>query len=154
MNMTAGEYPEGIDCVWLAADRKGHLGAFVTGGAGPIPKSVLSDSSAPIEDIEGVLCNMPQVSEVRLLVKMKRPDDFVEMAQRGFFVYDWRDVHRTMHESTQAYELIAMPTNPITRSFLPEPLKRVVANTTLPDLEFIEELVLDVTTKLECHNAG
>lgn len=35
------KYPDGIDCVWIATDRAGHLAAFATGGAGPIPQAVL-----------------------------------------------------------------------------------------------------------------
>lgn len=151
--MAIREYPDGLDCVWLASDRNGNLGAFVTGGVGPIPISALSNSSFPIEDVEAVLCELPQVSEVQLIVPMKRPDDFIGMARCGFFVYDWRDVHRTAHESTHTYELVAAPLNPITTTMLPEHLKRIIMNTRLPNFAFIEERVLDIAAVLECRSA-
>jgi hypothetical protein len=104
-------YPDGLDCVWLASDRNGQLGAFVTAAVGPIPISALSGTSLPFGDVEEAICELPPVSDVRLLVQMKRSDDFIAMAQGGVFVYDWSDVHRTMRESIHAYELIAMPLN-------------------------------------------
>lgn len=151
--MTTREYPDGLDCVWLAADKNGHLGVFVTGGVGPIPMSALTTSSFPIEDVEAAVCELPQVSEARLLVQMKRPDDFIEMAQRGFFVYDWRDVHRTAHEATHAYESIAVPLSPIAIDALPDPLKRLVMDAILSDSAFVEEQTLNVTAALECRSA-
>ncbi|RTL43030.1 MAG: hypothetical protein EKK49_00540 [Rhodocyclaceae bacterium] len=147
------EYPDGLDCVWLATDRNGHLGAFVTGGSGPIPVSATSDSSFPIEDIEAAVCELPQISETRLLVQMKRPDDFIDIAQRGFFVYDWRDVHRTTHDSTHVYEPVAVPLNPITLDALPESIRRLAVDATLRDSAFVEEQALDVMAMLECLSA-
>ncbi|WP_137940450.1 hypothetical protein [Chitinivorax sp. B] len=147
-------YPNGLDCVWLATDRNGHLGAFVTGGIGPIPKSVLSSASVSIENIEEMVCALPQVSDVRLLVKMKRPDDFVEMAQRGLFVYDWCDVHRTASEFTHAYEPIAVPLNPISANLLPEVLMKVALATKLINVAFVEMQVLNIAAVLECCDAN
>ncbi|MBS0372852.1 MAG: hypothetical protein JSS57_27060 [Proteobacteria bacterium] len=141
--MTMREYPDGLDCVWLATDRNGHLGAFVTGGSGPIPVSATSDSSFPIEDIEAAVCELPQISETRLLVQMRRPDYFIDIAQRGFFVYDWRDV----------YEPVAVPLNPITLDALPESIRRLAVDATLRDSAFVEEQALDVMAMLECLSA-
>jgi hypothetical protein len=33
-------YPDGWDVTWLAADVEGRVGAFVTGGEGPIPAAL------------------------------------------------------------------------------------------------------------------
>ncbi|MGB4066209.1 MAG: hypothetical protein WBK19_20470 [Azonexus sp.] len=151
--MATREYPDGLDCLWLAADRNGHLGAFVTGGAGPIPTSALSDSSFPIEDVEAAVCELPKISEARLLVPMKRPDDFIEMARRGFFVYDWRDVHRTLRESKHTYEPIAVPLTPLKMNELPEHIRKLATVSTLPDTAFVDELALDVTAVLQCRRA-
>jgi hypothetical protein len=84
-------YPDGVDCVWVAFDRDGHLGAFVTGGSGPIPVHLLAPGLLAVEDIETRLALLPRVSAAGLLVQIKRPDDFVAMAERGLFVYDWSD---------------------------------------------------------------
>ena|ERR1043166_7291195 len=100
--MTACVYPNGLDCVWLASDRTGHVEAFVTAGAGPIPVAALSGASLPIGDVEQAVCELPRISNVRLLVQMRRPDDFIEMAQRGAFTYDWHDIHRTVREFAHA----------------------------------------------------
>ena len=97
--MTKQVYPTGLNSVWIAKDRNGHLGAFVTGGIGPIPDRALNRDFLAVEDIEEAVCKLPLVSDSRLLVTMKRPDAFVAIAKRGFFVYDWRDVHRTERES-------------------------------------------------------
>ncbi len=113
----------------------------------------MSDASFPIEDVEAAVCELPHVSEIRLLVQMKRPDDFIEIARRGFFVYDWGDIHRTAYESTHSYEPVAVPLNPITLEVLPESIQRLAVNATLPDV-FVEEQPLDVTVMLECNNAG
>ena len=50
--MSTQPYPEGIDCVWLASDREGRVGAFITAGVGPIPAEALSSVYMPVEDIE------------------------------------------------------------------------------------------------------
>jgi len=68
--MTTQPYPEGIDCVWLASDREGRGGAFITAGVGPISAEALSSVYMPVEDIEGHLCQLPPVSQVQLLVSV------------------------------------------------------------------------------------
>lgn len=143
-------YPDGVDCVWVASDRNGNLGAFVTGGVGPIPLQVLTDELVSIEDIEERLCELPKVSDLRLLVSMKRPDDFICIAERGFFVYDWRDVHRTSHESTHVYEPIAVPLNPISVDALPEPLHSLAASLRFGNVAFVDETTIDVRAHVEC----
>jgi len=150
--MSNRTYPDGIDCVWIASDRNGNLGAFVTGGVGPIPVLVLNSEWATVENVEEVVCQLPKVSEVRLLVSMKRPDDFIAMAERGFFVYDWRDVHRTARESTYTYELIAVPLNPIGSNKLPMPLAGLVTEVRLDEVVFTEAASLDVSVQIECCN--
>jgi len=97
--MTTQPHPEGIDCIWLASDREGHVDAFITAGVGLIPAEALSSVHMPVEDIESRLFQLPPVSQVRLLVSVKRPDDFIDLAERGAFVYDWPDINRTAREA-------------------------------------------------------
>src|SRR5512138_1586037 len=87
-------YPDGVDCGWIAADRDGRVGVFVTGGRGPIPRIALLPGRPPVEDVESVLNSLRSFTTAKVLVSLKRPDDFVELAQRGLFAYDWTDVHR------------------------------------------------------------
>lgn len=145
-------YPDGIDCVWIASDGNGHVGAFVTAGEGPIPVQALRNEQIDIKDVEEAVCQLPQVTSARLLVQIKRPDDFIAMAERGLFVYDWRDVHRPVRKSKDAYEPVAVPLTPITSDALPETLAILAANVVLHNWEFIAGEPLDICSLMECRN--
>jgi hypothetical protein len=64
-------------------DGDGHLGAFVTGGVGSIPILAINCKDALVENIEKSICDLPNDSTARLLVSIKRPDDFIDLAERG-----------------------------------------------------------------------
>lgn len=142
--MNREPYPEGIDCVWLASDCQGHVGAFITSGIGPIPADVLTSVHTPVEDIESRLCQLPAVSQVQLLVSVKRPDDFIDLAERGIFVYDWTDITRTALEALQVYEPVAVPTKPISVSALPFDLAALAKIMKLTDVVFASHNAVDV----------
>jgi hypothetical protein len=146
-------YPNGIDCMWLASDRNGHLGAFVTGGFGPIPIQALNCEDALVEDIEDLVCNLPNVSTARLLVSIKQPDDFLELAKRGVFVYDWSDVHRTARKSIHAYELVAAPVNPIAVDMLPIGLANIAKAIKFGNVAFADGQLLDVRAHVKCRES-
>ena len=150
--MIAREYPNGVDCVWVASDCNGNVGAFVTGGLGPIPLMALNCEFVPVVDIEEIVCKLPKISDSHLLVSIKRPDDFIAMAERGFFVYDWRDIHRTTLESTHAYEPIAVPVSPILVDALSEPLHLCANNLRFRSVAFVDGQPLDVCVFVECIN--
>ncbi len=143
-------YPEGIDCVWLASDCNGHLGAFVTGGVGPIPTRLLADKDNHVEDIEAIACNLPEVSESRMLVSVKRPDDFMELGARGIYVYDWSDIHRTISERRHTYEPVTVPLNPITVGMLPDNLAQMARLLMFSGLAFVDNKPLDVCMHMNC----
>ena len=147
-------YPDDVDCVWLASDRRSYLGAFATGGVGPIPLQALNCELVTLEEIEELIYGLPKVSDARLLVSMKRPDDFISMAERGFFVYDWRDIHRTAQEATQTYEPIAVPHNPLRIDALPKRLANVVEKIRFDNAVFIDGLALDVQSQMECRRGA
>jgi len=142
-----------MDCVWLASDRNGHVGAFITAGVGPIPAEALSSVYMPIEDVEGRLCQLPPVSQVQLLVSVKRPDDFIDLAERGVFVYDWTDINRTAHEALSAYEPVAAPTKPIIASSLPSDLAILVKILKLADVVFAAGEAVDIRAYFSCAEA-
>ncbi|GAA5787421.1 hypothetical protein [Chitiniphilus shinanonensis] len=105
---------EGVDCIWLGRDSLGRMAAFVTAGVGPIPKDVLSKIGMPILDIEQFICDsLPKSTTGKMLIDVPRPDDFLDLSNRGFFVYDWPDVHRKFSERSGCYELISVPEAPI-----------------------------------------
>jgi hypothetical protein len=146
-------YPEGFDCIWIACDRGGRVGAFVTAGFGPIPLQVLGSSALPFDDIEARLRLLPRVASARLLVQLPRPDDFVVMAERGLFVFDWTDVHRPRSESVDAYELIAIPERPIALNVLRED---IFPQNCCPvfDVEFADERWLRIEAYVPCRRAA
>jgi len=151
--VSAQPYPNGIDCVWLASDRDGHFGAFMTAGVGPIPLATLDYTNIPVEDIEGRLCELPLVSQAELLVSVKRPDDFIDLAERGVFVYDWADINRTARAARRVYEPVAGPTRPITASLLPSDLAALVEIVRLADVAFAAMEAVDVRSLLSCAEA-
>jgi len=151
--MSTQLYPEGIDCVWLASDRDGHLGAFITAGVGPIPAAALGFTHLVVEDVEGRLCQLPRVSQAQLLVSVKRPDDFIDLAERGVFVYDWTDINRTTREALRVYEPVAVPTKPITASSLPSGLAEMAQVLRLADVVFADGEAVDIRAHLSCADA-
>ena len=129
------EYREGIDCVWLAVDRLGNVGALVTGGEGPIPGSALpgADLEPPLEE---ALASLPKTATARQVVEYKNPSTFVAMAERGVYTFDWRDVHRTNAESTGRYELVCAPSTPLKVEALPPELNAIAMATRMANLAF------------------
>src|SRR4051812_37068933 len=101
-------YPEEIDLVWLAVDSAGNLAAMITGGAGPIPGSVLVHGDKVL-GIEELLLALPVLGAASVHVQVPDPGSFKALGERGLFVYDWTDVHRTTASALKAYELVASP---------------------------------------------
>lgn len=143
-------YPDGTDCMWLALDRDGHVGAFTTGGSGPIPLGLLEAGQCPLDGLEERIGELPHTSTARLLVSQKRPDDFIDLAERGIFAYDWTDVHRTARDEICAYELIAVPSNPIKIGQLPHDIAMLAESSKLQDVTFETATSLDVRKSLSC----
>jgi hypothetical protein len=137
------EYPAQVDCVWLASDRVGQMAAFITAGEGPIPRVLLDHDEFDIEAIEPLIIDLPRVGGVQLLVSVPRPDDFIAMAERGIFVYDWTDIHRAS-DFLRAYELVAIPLSPINETVLPEKLLNILGCVRFRNLEFSRSGRLDV----------
>lgn len=129
---------DGADCVWIALDRNGYLAAFITAGIGPIFVSAYKQFVIS-EDTEAYICGLAHTSEVRLLVNVPRPDDFIALAARGFFVYDWQDVYRTDKNRLSAYEMVAVPLTPLHISNAPEKIKEIVDTVELTDILFATE---------------
>jgi hypothetical protein len=149
--MTHQEYPVQIDCVWVASDGDGHVGAFVTAGIGPIPVLVLSNTEPPlVKDVEKAILELPRASACRLVASVPRPDSFVAIAERGFFVYDWSDVHRTKVASINAYEPVAVPVNPISINQLPEPLRSHAASVRYSAALFEGSACIKATSYFQC----
>jgi hypothetical protein len=119
----ASERWRGVDCGWLGIDLVGHVAMFYTGGEGPIH----ADADAFDDGAGAALRQMASNSSFELLVAYPRPDDFVEVARRGLYAYDWSDAHRANRDCIEGYELIARPDRPLHWTQLPEPVRHLAA---------------------------
>jgi len=141
-------YPEGIDTLWLASDHAGHVGVFMTGGSGPIPVQALHPGY-PLDDLEAHLLDLPKASDIDLRVRVPESDRFVALAERGFFVFDWSDVHRT-ELYIDEYELIALPYRPLTLDLLPESLSDAARAVRFSAVSFTGAWRVDVRAHAIC----
>jgi hypothetical protein len=145
-------YPEGLDCCWLASDRIGQLGVFVTGGSGPIPVQALVPTY-PLDALEATILELPKASDIDLRVRMPKPDRFVALAERGLFVYDWSDVHRT-EQYIDEYELMALPYRPLTLDLLPESLSDSARAVRFSTVSFATAWRVDVRAHMASREAS
>lgn len=148
--MSAIPYPDGFDCIWIASDRHRHLGAFFTAGEGPMPVAILEGEPSLFETLERCLQQLPIISQARLLVPMPRPDDFFSLAERGLFVYDWSDFHRTKRAEKGTYEAVAIPSAPIIANALPSELEQWVETLNIQGLAFSDSSVVDIRAHFRC----
>jgi hypothetical protein len=100
------------DIPWIATDRNGYVAAFITAGEGPIPEAGFKDGALSIEDAEAAILELPVVSEAKMLITEGDLSGFIALAQRGFFVYDWTDVHSAKAKLNNAYQPVAVPLTP------------------------------------------
>jgi len=131
--MATTAYPQGVDAAWLATDALGFVAVFTTGGEGPIPPSALP-AAVGEPDLETQIVSLPIVSAATGAASV--PSSFVALAERGFFAYDWADVHRTQANATHKYELVCRPTQPVKLSTLPAAVQVVARATLLPGVAF------------------
>jgi hypothetical protein len=142
-------YPDDFDLAWLASDREGHVAAFVTGGAGPIPRKAFEPGRVPVEDLEERVHNLPRSSGARVLVDFPSTHSIVALAELGLYVYDWSDAHRTSPELVGAYQPVGVPTRPIGLDAIGEELAALFRGISL-DLAFADGSLLDVAKHLPC----
>lgn len=112
------DYPALFDCVWLASDNFGRLAAMITAGEGPIPATALA-TGTDITETEERLLELPAIGRAHLNTEVPNPASFLELSERGFFVYDWTDVYGSQR---RAYELVCSPSRHLERSALPDRL--------------------------------
>lgn len=137
------EYLRDWDLLWMASDAKGQVGVFITAGEGPIPKTMVSGID-DLAEVEEEILRLPPRCEHRLLASMPRPDDFIALAERGLFVYDWQDVHRTAAAATHCFEHIALPTKPLSIGALEGRLGKWAAMLVFEQVDFSNAASLDV----------
>jgi hypothetical protein len=125
----------GTEFSWLAVDDVGHVGLFTTSGEGPVPNSALSQSDQNFE-VEEAILELSERSGCKLHVRYPRPDDYVSVAKRGVYAFDWTDIHQTQSRCTHRYSLVGEPELPLMVSDLPLPLQARARSTTLSGIVF------------------
>lgn len=106
-----------------------------------------------MKDIEEAILRLPKVSACRLIASVPRPDSFIAMAERGLFVYDWSDVHRTRVSLIHAYEPMAYPVGPMSLDELPESLRSHAASVRYSAGAFGDSECIKATNYFECLSA-
>lgn len=140
--MTQPSDIEMIDCAWLACDTFGRLAVLITAGCGPVPAAVF-EGPIDIFDIGERLAALPYNGTVRLRLTAEDVPSFTFLAERGLFVFDWSDFHRT-HNLTNAYELMATPSAPRRLPDLADDLRRTAERVRLDvDLAQTEWLTIE-----------
>jgi hypothetical protein len=101
-------YPAGIDGSWIGRDKAGHVAIFITAGEGPVPGPALEQFNLE-PCAEDLISALPIISECVTVKRYPKMSSFEEPARRGFFAYDWSDVHESRATESGAYQLIARP---------------------------------------------
>jgi hypothetical protein len=120
---------EGGEFDWFAVDGHGRIGHFATAGYGPVPVAVLMRLEE-VRDLNERIRGLPVVGEAtgHLPGRIK---DWLEMARRGLFAYDWKHWHGP-------YQRAATPNRPIRLMDFPAELREVVQAVRWPDVSFAE----------------
>ena len=101
---------------WLGIDSKGYLARFTTAGRGWMPRNLNNYSVEYIFNELEFMDNLPSVSDSEFTDAKHACRDFEICCQKGVFIYDWTSVHGRTPQNENAYELVAIPTNPILAS--------------------------------------
>ncbi|MDR0528000.1 MAG: hypothetical protein LBG69_00040 [Zoogloeaceae bacterium] len=142
-------YPDGFDVTWLASDREGNVAVLITAGWGPMPSEVLKGCYIPVDEIERMLYEeMPKLTQAHLLESIKT-NSFIELAERGVFVYDWTDSHKTTYEQSYVYKKVAFPVLPIEVDALPHGLAVLAKNVKLSHVVFSTDMTVDIYGQTE-----
>jgi hypothetical protein len=141
-------YPEGYDTIWLGADHGGQVAAFFTAGFAPIPVAVLVQLET--FDFELEILKLPKNGSAKLLVDYPKDSSFRAIAERGLYVFDWSDIHRTHKHHTSVYELVAMPENPIQLLHLPSIVSQAVTIFETETFVFEKSQSVDVSKFFKC----
>lgn len=142
-------YPH-LDLIWFATDGSGHVAAFVTAGQGPIPRKILQWDASPNGLLADKLLSLPIIGSGRMLHLYANPERYLQLAERGAFVYDWTDVHKIKAERTGSYELVCLPSIARASNDLPEEMKIIAADAALAGVNFCERTLLDICPLLDC----
>jgi hypothetical protein len=120
---------EGGEFDWFAVDCEGHIGHFATAGFGPVPSAVLARLDE-LRKLDERVLSLPAIGEATGHLSCVI-DDWLDMARRGLFAYDWQ------HWSGP-YLRAATPSAPILIDQLPTGLRESVRLVEWPGVRFTE----------------
>lgn len=127
------------DWTWVGQDRNGLLATFTTAGEGPSPISLFNLAKRDeIYSIEDEVLKLPEVSSVILNPKInyKTVESFLKLSRRGFFSFDWSDVHEKGSHKKRVYELVSEPKTPLKFSSLSRDESKLLFVISLPEVDF------------------
>jgi hypothetical protein len=140
------DYPEGMECVWLASDQEGNLAVFITAGHGPIPKAALSEEH--FDGVDDLLHALRPRTTAQVFLTDKNTADFEDLATLGLFVFDWKEAG-----PRDAYDLAAAPAEPLRVADLPANASGLAAMVRLP-LSFRGAERVDPRPHTDCAEAA
>lgn len=110
---------------WLASDEDGLVAYLSSAGAGPLPKEAV-EAADQLEDLLSKVRELMLTGEARPTGGVLNPSDWMDVAARGFYAYDWSLANRH-------YEMIAEPSHPIHLREISNPeLRRLATRIRLP----------------------
>jgi len=95
----------GVEYDWLASDNDGYMAFFASAGFGPLPSPLLELGDSIFDIIESV-AKLPVRGRAEIVLDSGNVFDWIAMAERGFYSYDWDNINKK-------YRLVARPTIPI-----------------------------------------
>ena len=81
---------------------------FITAGEGPVPDAAIAQIELE-PDIEGRIAQLSRRGGFKTVRHYPIMDSFERLAERGFYVFDWSDVHETRASKTGEYQLVMSP---------------------------------------------
>jgi len=108
----------GVEFDWFAVDAVGQVGVFSSAGYGPVPSAVFPRT----DDLYAWSERSPRAALVVRGACSEQPDrsgdysDWVSMAERGFYGYDWR-------VWDGPYVRLTVPSRPVRLSELPSDVR-------------------------------
>lgn len=91
-------------------------------------------------EVEVLLMALPVIADVNLRVIVPRPDDFLDMACRGLYVYDWNGAR---------YTLVAEPKSAMHCSALSDQLKSIAEFAVFDSIEFPRQATISVGSVMD-----
>lgn len=119
----------GLEFDWFATDADGCIGHFATAGFGVVPGAVLARLD-DLRHLDEQVLKLPVIAEATAHLPGSI-EDWLEMARRGLFAYDWQ-------HWCGPYRRAATPSRALRITDLPTVLADALRIVEWPDVRFAE----------------